>query len=161
MQDGTFYLCTISIILIFADYLLLKKRNNNLLIHTTRMKKIILVLGIILLGIGCNTEQEKMDKMNKKILARITNVCQLSPDQVTKISPITENFIKLRIATKDKYGNNEQGFKNAMEANRKSLIDTLQKILTPNQFEKLKASFQQQKNKNGQGGDQEGGGGQE
>jgi predicted component of type VI protein secretion system len=120
------------------------------------MKKIILVLGIILLGISCNNEQKKMDKMNNKILTRITNVCQLSPEQVTKILPITENFVKLRQATKDKYSKDQDGFKSAMEVNRKNFIDTIKTILTPDQFEKLKASFQQQKAK--QGGDQDGGG---
>lgn len=84
-----------------------------------------------------------MDKMNNKLLTRITDACQLTPDQVTKISPITENFIKLRKATKDKYENDQEAFKNAMQANRKKLIDTIQTILTPAQYEKLKASFQQ------------------
>lgn len=125
------------------------------------MKKIILVLGVILLVMGCNNEQKKLDKMNNKILTRITDVCQLTPDQITKISPITENFVKLRKQAKDKYASDEDGFKNAMEVNRKKFIDTIQTILTPDQFEKLKASFPQKAKQNGQGGEQEGGGGQD
>lgn len=123
------------------------------------MKKIILVLGIIVLAIGCNSEQKRMNKISTKLLTRITNVCQLNPDQVTKITPIVENFVKLRKETKEKYQNDQEAFRNAMELNRGKFIDTIKTIITPDQFEKLKTSFQQQKEKQtGQGGDQEGGG---
>jgi predicted component of type VI protein secretion system len=122
------------------------------------MKKILLVLGIILLVFGCNNEQKRMDNMSNKLLTRITNVCQLNADQVTKITPLVESFVKLRKETKEKYGNDQEAFRNAMQANRGKFVDTIKTVLSPDQFEKLKASFQQQRAKQtGQGGDQDGG----
>ena len=45
-----------------------------------------------------------------------------------------------------------------MQANRGKFVDTIKTVLSPDQFEKLKASFQQQRAKQtGQGGDQDGG----
>lgn len=129
------------------------------MLYTRHIKKIILLVGIILVGIGCNNEQKKMDKMTNKLLTRINNACQLSSDQTAKIKPLTEHFIELRKATKDKYSNDQEAFKSAMEINRSKFLDSLQTILTPDQFEKLKTSFQQQRAKqNGQDGNQQGGG---
>lgn len=120
------------------------------------MKKIILILGIILLGMSCNNEQKRIDKMTNKLLTRISNACQLSSDQVTKIKPIAVNFIKTRKETKAKFENDQNALKNAMETGRNKFMDTLKSILSPDQYDKLKASFQQQKNRqNGQGGEQE------
>jgi len=123
------------------------------------MKKIILAFGIILLVIGCNNEQKQVDKMTTKLVGKINSVCQLTPDETTKLQPIVGNFLKLRKANKDKFGSDMDAFKKANESNRKSFIDTLKTILTPDQFEKLKTAFQQQRAKqNEQGGDQDGGG---
>jgi predicted component of type VI protein secretion system len=151
-----FFICAQSFIAIFAPVLPSRKLIIKSFIYFKYMKKIIfIVLGIILVGIGCTNEQKRMDKMTNKLLTRISNTCQLSPDQVTKITPIAESFVKLRKETKDKYENDQEAFRNAMEINRKKFIDTIKTILTPDQFEKLKTSFQQQRAK--QSAEQEGG----
>lgn len=115
------------------------------------MKKIILAFGVILLTAGChNNEQQQVAKMTPKLVNRINSACQLTPDQEAKITPIAENFIKLRKDTKVKYQNDEEGFRNAMQANRQKFLDTLKTILTPDQFEKLVTAFQQKARQNQQ-----------
>jgi hypothetical protein len=121
------------------------------------MKKLILVFSIVLIGIACSNPQKQEEKMKTKLVDKINSVCQLTPDETNKIGPIAENFIKLRKASKDKYGNDEIAFKKANQLNRSQFMDTLKTILTPEQLEKLKAAFQQQRAKQ-DGGQQDGGG---
>lgn len=120
------------------------------------MKKLILTFGILLIGIGCSNTQKQEEKMKAKLIDKINSVCQITPDETNKIEPIAENFIKQRKATKDKYGNDKDAFKKANQLNRVQFMDTLKTILSPEQFEKLKTAFQQQRAKQeGQGGEQQ------
>jgi hypothetical protein len=125
------------------------------------MKKLLLTLGIVLVGIACNNGQKQADKMTSKLVEKINSVCQLTPVQTSKIQPLAENFIKLRKANKDKFGSDQDAFRKANESNRNTFVDSLKSILSPDQYDKLKTFFQQQRAKNGQGGGDQENGGQE
>jgi hypothetical protein len=121
------------------------------------MKKIVLLLGVILLlGVGCNRDKAK--RAATKMVDRMSSACNFTPDEKTKMIPVVEKFIKTRVENKDKYANDQGALSKADSMNRAWYIDTLKVILTPDQLEKLK-TFQAQQKMNKQG--KEGNGEQE
>jgi predicted component of type VI protein secretion system len=125
------------------------------------VKKIILAFAIILVGIGCSSEQSKVEKAASKLVDKLNTACQLTPDETTRIKPLVKKFIETRRENTDKYASQQEALKLANETNRTNLIDSLKAILSPDQLEKFKAFTAQQKaNRQGGQGDQ-GNGGQE
>ncbi|HTA28265.1 MAG TPA: hypothetical protein VK809_10775 [Bacteroidia bacterium] len=126
------------------------------------MKKLALFLGIILIGIGCNSgasTEKKEETRASKAVSKMNTICQLTPDQSAKLQPIVENFIKTKIENKDKYANDQSALRKADSTNRTNYVDSLRKILTPDQFEKLKSARNQAKmnKQDGKGGGDNGG----
>jgi len=121
------------------------------------MKKVILTFGIILAGIFCANAQ---DKATAKMVDHLTQVCQLTPDQVSKVQPIVANYISARKANKEKYASDPDGLKGADKAANKEYKSQLNAILTPDQIQKLKDyNAQRRAARKGQqsGDDQDGG----
>lgn len=110
------------------------------------MKKLILTFGVFLAGIFFVNAQDKTDKATK-LMNNITKICSLTPDQVTKIKPITEGFIKTQEANKQQYANDPNGLTAANKASMKDYKTKLDAILTPEQEEKLKEANQARKAK--------------
>ncbi len=124
------------------------------------MKKIVIFYGILIIGVGCNSGTQKNEENRAaKVISKMTAICQLTPDQSAKLEPIVETFIKTKVDNRDKYASDQPALRKADSVNKRHYIDTLKKILTPDQFEKFKAARAQMKaNKNaGQdnGGEQE------
>jgi len=120
------------------------------------MKKTILAFVIILIGIGCNNIPQSQKK-STEILEKMTNVCQFNPDQANKLSPIIEDFVKTRTDNMNKYEMNPQELKNANDSNRVHFMNKIKTILTPEQLEKLKAYWAQQRANKKAGGAANGG----
>jgi predicted component of type VI protein secretion system len=119
------------------------------------MKKLALFLGILLIGIGCNsgTSSEKKEETRaSKIISKMNTICQLTSDQSARLQPIVENFIKTKIDNRDKYASDQTALRKADSTNRTNYVDSLRKILTPDQFEKLKSARKMNK-QDGKGGD--------
>jgi len=108
------------------------------------MKKLILTFGIFLAGIFFVNAQAQPDRATK-LINRITQICNLTPDQVTKAQPLAEQFFKDRDANKQQYANDPAGLKTANIATRKDYKTKLYAILTPDQQQKLKAANEQRK----------------
>jgi Spy/CpxP family protein refolding chaperone len=111
------------------------------------MKKFILIAGIFLAGVFFANAQDKTDAKATKLVNRITQICSLTPDQVTKVQPLAEEFIKAREANKQQYANDPDGLKNANKATTKSYKAKLDAIITPEQQQKLKEANEQRKAK--------------
>ncbi|HTB33159.1 MAG TPA: hypothetical protein VK808_14115 [Bacteroidia bacterium] len=128
------------------------------------MKKLVLVLGIVLVGFGCSTHgpsNKPEDKMANKMADKLSTVCQLTPEQRGTLVPIITKFVKTKMDNKDKYASDQTALIKADSINRTTYLDTLKKILSPDQFAKLKAFHMQQRaNKQGgkPGGDPDNGG---
>jgi len=119
------------------------------------MKKIILAFAIIVFGIACNSGKEKKEENRAaKIIAKMTTVCQLTPDQASKVQPILETFIKTKVDNKDKYASDQEALRKADSVNRRHYMDTLKTILSPDQIEKLKTLKMQKPNQQ-KGGEQD------
>lgn len=106
------------------------------------MKKLILTFGIFLAGIFFVSAQ---DKAATKLVNHLTQVCGLTPDQVSKIQPIAEDFIKTRRANKQQYANSPDSLKMANKANTKNYKSQLNAILTADQQQKLKEANAQRR----------------
>ena len=119
------------------------------------MKKIILTFGIFLAGIFFVNAQDKTDAKATKLVSRLTQVCSLTPDQVSKVQPLAVDFIKAHEANKQQYANDPVGLKSANKATIASYKAKLDAILTADQQQKLKeANAQRRANrKAGQGAD--------
>ena len=122
------------------------------------MKKLLLLCGLLVFGVACNSLQKKEDNRASKMIAKMTEVCQLTPDQAGRLKPLLENFIKSRVENKDKYASDQVALVKADSTCKKTYQDSLKKILTPDQFAKLKAFHMEQMKQKGKGGDQDNGG---
>jgi len=116
------------------------------------MKKLILTFGIFLAGILCVTAQ---DKGTAKMVDHINQVCGLTPDQVSKVQPIVENYEKARKANKQQFANDPAGLKGANKSARENYKSQLKAVHTPDQQAKMKA-YNEQHKKGGQGEEPEG-----
>lgn len=103
------------------------------------MKKLILALGITLWG-ACSVlgQDNSVEKQTTKMLATLTAVCKLTPDQVTKVKPMIESYEKARAANKQKYTNDPDGLKVANKESRKNFKTQLKTVLTVDQMDKYK-----------------------
>jgi hypothetical protein len=104
------------------------------------MKKLILTFGIILAGLlTVNAQSGAVDGKSQtdKILNEYTSVANLTPDQVTKIRPLLENFYTTRKENKEKYASDREGLKTANKANRDNLKSQMDAILTADQVQKI------------------------
>ncbi len=106
------------------------------------MKKLILTLGIFLIGVMSINAQ---DKVATKIVNKMTVVCGLSSDQVAKVQPIVEDYVKGREANKQQYASDPEGLKTANRTLNKNYKAQLKTVLSPEQIEKLKAYKAQHK----------------
>lgn len=112
------------------------------------MKKLILAFGIILAGVfSVHAQENKADKETNKMVTTLTNVCQLTPDQVAKVQPMISTFVQTKIANKQKYVNDADGLRTANKENRENLKSQLNTVLTTDQQEKYKGYMKEQKEK--------------
>jgi hypothetical protein len=109
------------------------------------MKKLILTLGIFFAAIVCLQAQQpaSVDAEAGKMLNKLTEVCKLTPDQITKVKPIIKQFVTTREANKAKYATNKSELQEANKANKDVLDSKLKPILTEDQEAMLK-NFQQE-----------------
>jgi hypothetical protein len=110
------------------------------------MKKLILTFGIFLAGIFFVNAQDKPDRATN-LVNHLTQICSLTPDQVSKVQPLAEDFFKSRDANKQQYANDPDGLKTANRATNKDYKTKLYAILTPDQQEKLKEANEQRRAK--------------
>lgn len=89
--------------------------------------------------------QDKTDAKATKLVNRISQACTLTPDQVSKLQPIAESYIKAREANKQQYANDPAGLKSADKTNNENYRTQLKTILTPDQQQKLKDYMAQQR----------------
>jgi hypothetical protein len=124
------------------------------------MKKLVFIAYSLLFTLGCGPSQKQEDKMAHKMVDRINTACQLTPEQKTRLIPVIETFIKTRIDNKDKFASDQAALIKADSINKAKYFDTLKKIITPEQLDKLKAFRNQQKmdKKAGNGGGDDNGG---
>lgn len=109
------------------------------------MKKLILTLGIFLAGIMFVNAQDKADAVAAKFVNKITEVCGLTPDQVAKLQPVAEDYIKTRKANKQQYATDPDGYRSATKTLNQNYKAQLKSILSPEQINKLEAYHTQQK----------------
>ena len=109
------------------------------------MKKLILTFGIVIAGLCSVYAQTKGDKATAKLVDKLTQICQLSPEQVTKVQPIVADFVNGRISNKQQYGNDPVALKSANKANRENYKAQLKTVLSPEQMHTLKAYEEQHK----------------
>ena len=122
------------------------------------MKKLILTFSILLASLVLVNAQDKTAAKATKLVNRINQACTLTPDQVSKLQPIAESYIKAREANKQQYANDPAGLKSANKTSNENYKAQLKTILTPDQQAKLKAYMEQQRaNRKGSGGGQESG----
>ena|ERR1700743_2362054 len=111
------------------------------------MKKLILTFSILLASLMLVNAQDKTTAKATKLVNHLTQVCGLTSDQVAKIQPLAESYIKTREANKQQYANDPAGLKNANKANNQSYRAQLKTILTPDQQQKLKDYMAQHRGK--------------
>jgi Spy/CpxP family protein refolding chaperone len=108
------------------------------------MKKIILTVGICvasLLSIQAQQTMKKsaptIDQKVDKMMGILTSICNLTPDQVTKVKPIVTETVQATTANKQQYGSDKDKLKAANQATLKTERAKLNAILTPDQQAKL------------------------
>jgi len=122
------------------------------------MKRLILTFSILLASLVMVNAQDKATAKATKLVNHLTQVCGLTPDQVSKLQPIAESYIKTKEANKQQYANDPAGLKSANRTNNQNYKGQLNTVLTPDQQQKLKDYMAQQKaNRKSSGGSQEGG----
>ena len=110
------------------------------------MKKLLLAFGIILASVFSATAQNT-DAQTKKMVGNLTQVCGLTPDQVSKITPIIKTFVETRAANMQKYSTDDAGRKAANKENRENMMNQLKTILSADQMTKLKEHMKEQHEK--------------
>jgi hypothetical protein len=115
------------------------------------MKKLLLSLGIILSLASCNNEQKQAEKMEKRMVEKISSACQPTPDQQAKIKVAVEDYINLRLSYRHKYANNQDSLDLENKIAKNNYINTLKTILTPDQVDKVQNAFKQEKTKQSEG----------
>jgi Spy/CpxP family protein refolding chaperone len=78
------------------------------------------------------------DKMKQRQLARLEKICQLTPDQETKITPILSNFVDQLVAVRNDSSLQPDAKKAKQKELRKTYNHQLQSLLTPEQKQALK-----------------------
>jgi hypothetical protein len=120
------------------------------------MKKLILTFGIFLAGVFYINAQDKATIKANKMVDHLNEVIGLSPDQVAKIQPLAEDFVKAREANRQQYAGDVNGRKSADKTAHENYKAQLKTILSPQQIEKLRVYNSQQKaNKKGESGENE------
>lgn len=126
------------------------------------MKKLILTFSILLASFMVGKAQDNTTAKATKLVNHINQVCGLTPDQVSKLQPIAESYIKAREANKQQYANDPAGLKSANRTNNQNYKAQLKTILTPDQQQKLKdymaqqrANRQHRESSTGVGGDEQ------
>jgi len=109
------------------------------------MKKLILTFSILLAGLVMVNAQDKTNAKATKLVDRINQACGLTSDQVSKLQPIAESYIKAREANKQQYANDPASLKSANKTNNQNYKAQLSSILTPDQQQKLKDYMTQQR----------------
>ncbi len=115
------------------------------------MKKLTLLFGIALFAFGCKNEQKQAEKLENRMITKITTVCQPTPDQQLKIKAAVESYVKSRLDYKHKYSNDQDSMDIMNKTAKNNYINTLKIILTPEQAEKLQAANKQEKEKQNEG----------
>lgn len=121
------------------------------------MKKLIVTFGIFLAGIVFVNAQDKAAAMQTKMVDRMTQVCGLTPDQVSKVQPIVAGYVKARQANKSQYANDPAGLKSANKKATEDYKSQLNTVLSTDQQAKLKAANEQMRAKRQGGGQGESG----
>jgi len=112
------------------------------------MKKLALVFGIILASVfSINAQNADSAPKSDKVVSNLTTACQLTPDQVNKVKPIVDSFLKTKAENKQKYANDEDGLKAADKANKENFKTQISAVLSADQKEKFKEYLQEQKEK--------------
>lgn len=106
------------------------------------MKRIILTIAIILLGLEFSNAQKKTD-CDSKLIGQLIEVCDLTPAQIAKVKPIVINFERKRDDTYQKYHLDPAILNKEVRKNRWNYEVSLIGILTPEQMGVLKAFDQQ------------------
>jgi hypothetical protein len=102
------------------------------------MKKLVLTLGIIFIGlITLHAQDASIEKQSTKLVNEYASVAQMTPDQAAKVRPILESFLATRKENKEKYAGNPQALKTANKANKENMKTQLQAVLSPDQIQKI------------------------
>jgi hypothetical protein len=109
------------------------------------MKKLILTFSILLAGLVTVNAQDKTAAKATKMVNHINQACGLTSDQVSKLQPIAENYIKTREANKQQYANDSASLRNANKISNQNYKTQVNAILTPDQQQKLKDYMAQQR----------------
>ena len=117
------------------------------------MKKTILILFAFSIAVVNSEAQPKKDapkspeQRTEKIINKLNEVLVLNDVQKPKVKSIVLKREQTKTELHKKFANDKEGFKNANKANMKAYATDLKQMLTPEQFEKLKAHRESMKQK--------------
>jgi len=117
--------------------------NANKTIYKNKiMKKLILTLGIFLSGVllvQAQSATASLDKKTSAMTGKITKACNLTSDQVTKVTPFIAQFVQTRAANKQKFANDPANLKAANHSNGQALKTNLKTVLSDAQMTQYSA----------------------
>jgi len=101
------------------------------------MKKLILTLGIFLSGVllvQAQSATASVDKKTSTLTGKITKACNLTSDQVTKVTPFIAQFVQTRTTNMQKFANDPTNLKTANHSNAMTLKTNLKTVLSDAQM---------------------------
>jgi hypothetical protein len=129
------------------------------------MKKLLLTAGICIASLLSVQAQKapmkaapSADQQVDKMMKNMTAACNLTPDQVTKATPIVKEFVSARMANKKQFGSDKDKLKTANMASMKTMNGKLATVLNADQQQKWTAKEQEmqaEKQKEAAGKDKE------
>lgn len=102
------------------------------------MKTLILAIGIFITCTSFVNAQEQSGSA-VTLIEKLKEICNLTPDQLTKVQLIVADFEKIRDDNYQKYHSNPDALNKAVRKNRWDYETKLIGILTPEQMGTLKA----------------------
>jgi Spy/CpxP family protein refolding chaperone len=120
------------------------------------MKTIILAIAMIFSSIGTfaqgektqNKERKSVDERATRATRMMTANLQLNQEQSSKIVPVLKEREIAKDLAREKHANDKAAKKAAIKAAHDKADESLKTILTPEQFTKLLALREEQKQKN-------------
>ncbi len=108
------------------------------------MKKLVLTLGIVLMGIIFVQAQETAGIADKKaaaIVNQMMTTAHLTSDQASKITPFVKQFIQEKMDNTRKFSNDPAGLQHATQINRQQLKSNLKTVLSDDQMKQITAYY--------------------
>ena len=111
------------------------------------MKKYFLILVVFLFaGITfAGAQNARGQKQVDRIMNNLQQACQPTPGQSSRMLPMVQNFVNIRMQNRKKYAANQDAFRAANQDNMKNFRANLATVLSPQQMQQFKAYMKQQR----------------